>query len=287
MASHVHNCRLCNDAWVATEVAARPGPKSESWVPFRDLADRPDCACHLRRPCPRARRLLRNRRTLGQKTRHSCKDYTGRWVLWLATRRDIRYYKSRKIEKSEWNYLLDESNDLLDAFATIAGLAQDLDDAVGTSRTADGVDRDPGSCRLLGQEMTNGWTTTIMSRWLRPHDWTTCTGTWFKGLLALHPAVGATHTTMAVWLAIAAAANPPKPPIIETLLHIVRQWDLCLPFSSALNPQPLLLTCRTCPTPVPPPLFRLSWNKNTFDPSFKYIIGNVLHRKIQSEHAEK
>ena len=193
MASHVHNCRLCNDAWVATEVAARPGPKSESWVPFRDLADRPDCACHLRRPCPRARRLLRNRRTLGQKTRHSCKDYTGRWVLWLATRRDIRYYKSRKIEKSEWNYLLDESNDLLDAFATIAGLAQDLDDAVGTSRTADGVDRDPGSCRLLGREMTNGLTTTIMSRWLRPHDWTTCTGTWFKGLLALHPAVGATH----------------------------------------------------------------------------------------------
>jgi hypothetical protein len=47
------------------------------------------------------------------------------------------------------NYLLDEGDDLLDAFTTITGLAQDLDDTISAPRTADRVNRDPRSCRLL------------------------------------------------------------------------------------------------------------------------------------------
>lgn len=89
VASHVHNCRPCSDAWAARGDAVRHEPKSESSAPFRDPEDRPDCACHhrhLRHPCQPARHLRRNRRTPGRTTRHNCTDCTGQLVPSLATK---------------------------------------------------------------------------------------------------------------------------------------------------------------------------------------------------------
>ena len=49
--------------------------------------------------------------------------------------------KFKKREKG--TRLFDERDDLLDALGTVARLAQNLNNAIGTARTANGINRDP------------------------------------------------------------------------------------------------------------------------------------------------